>query len=155
MPIDKGRALFYEGPFYMFSNFSSFAVLWRGVVWMTSEHAYQAAKFEGTQLWDQIAGALSAHEAFKLARKHDGTKVPNWNEIKLGVMEEIIRAKLEQHSYIQRKLLETDDLLIIEDSPVDSFWGRGPNWRGDNHLGKIWMKLREELKSENGKSGRT
>ena len=35
---------------------------------------------------------------------------------------------------------------IVEASPVDAFWGWGPNKDGENALGKIWMKLREEIK---------
>ena len=61
-------------------------------------------------------------------------------------MEDICRYKLEQHPYIQKKLLETGDLLIVEDLPKDSFWGWGPNRDGENQLGKIWMRLRDELK---------
>src|SRR3989338_9573277 len=39
------KVLFYEGKYYMYSNFSSFAVEWRGILMMTSEHQYQASKF--------------------------------------------------------------------------------------------------------------
>ena len=38
--------------------------------------------------------------------------------------------------------------MIVEDSPKDSFWGWGPNRDGENQLGKLWMKLREELKKD-------
>ncbi len=40
--------------------------------------------------------------------------------------------------------METGDRELIESSPIDSFWGWGPNKDGQNHLGKIWMKLRDE-----------
>ena len=141
------KILFYEGQWYMFSNFSSFKVRWRGVDWMTSEHAYQAAKFKDASIVEKIKNARSAHGAKKIARAHSDKKLENWREIKLGIMEKIVRAKLEQHSYIRRKLLETGDMEIIENSPEDSFWGRGPDWKGENHMGKIWMKLRAELRN--------
>lgn len=60
-------------------------------------------------------------------------------------MEEILRAKLAQHPRIQEKLLETKNKQIIENSPYDDFWGIGPENNGQNHLGKVWMKLRDEL----------
>lgn len=63
-------------------------------------------------------------------------------------MEELLRLKLEQNPYVKRKLLQTKDYEICEDSPKDSFWGIGPNRNGQNQLGKIWMKLRDELKRE-------
>lgn len=139
------QVLFYERKFYMFSNFSSFMVEYNGVVWMTSEHAYQAAKFTDPTLCEQIRLARSADDAFKFARAHNDAIRADWQQIKVRVMEEVVRAKLEQHPYIQKKLLETGNKEIIENSPVDSFWGWGPERNGENHLGKIWMKLREEL----------
>ena len=63
-------------------------------------------------------------------------------------MEEIVKLKLEQHPYIQKKLLETGDLPIVEDSTKDDCWIGGPNHDGRNELGNIWMRLRDELNSE-------
>lgn len=60
-------------------------------------------------------------------------------------MENILRKKLEQHPHVKEKLLETGDREIIEASPTDGFWGCGPDKIGENHHGKIWMKLRSEL----------
>lgn len=148
IPPADSRILFYEGTRYMFSNFSSFRVRWRDVDWMTSEHAYQAAKFNDPEIIELIKNALSAHDARKIAHAHEDKEVSNWAEIKVGIMEEIIRAKLAQHPYIQRKLRESGNREIVENSPTDSFWGRGPDWKGQNWLGKIWMKLREELRRE-------
>ncbi len=36
---------------------------------------------------------------------------------------------------------------IVEYSPVDAYWGWGPRKNGQNHLGKLWMKLRDELRN--------
>lgn len=62
----------YEREFYTFSNFSSFQVEWRGRLWPTSEHAYQAAHFFETapELVEQIFDIRSAHEAFVLAKSN-------------------------------------------------------------------------------------
>ncbi len=144
-PPADNRILFYEGTRYMFSNFSSFRVQWRGVSWMTSEHAYQAAKFNDPEIIELIKNAPSAHDAKKIAHAHQDKIVSNWSEIEVGIMEEILRAKLAQHPYIQRKLRESGNREIVENSPTDSFWGRGPDWKGQNHLGKLWMKLRIEM----------
>lgn len=64
-------------------------------------------------------------------------------------MEELLRLKIEQNSYVKKNLLQTEDYLIVEDSPKDSFWGWGPNRDGENQLGKLWMKLRKEIRNEN------
>jgi len=137
----------YEREFYCFSNFSSFGVKWKGRYWQTSEHAYQAAHFFKTapKLAEKIFKAQSAHEAYKLA-KANGDKAPkNWEEIKVGIMEDIVRHKLKQNSYVLHKLLQTGKRLIVEDSPKDACWGWGKDRKGRNELGKIWMKLRNEI----------
>ena len=70
----------------------------------------------------------------------------DWDEIKVGIMEELLRCKIEQNPYVKKKLLETKDYTIVEDSPKDSFWGWGEDRNGNNQLGKLWMKLRDEIK---------
>lgn len=60
-------------------------------------------------------------------------------------MEDICRHKLQQNQYVYDKLLLTGDMEIIEDSTKDSFWGWGPDRKGENQLGKIWMRLRDEI----------
>ncbi len=57
----------------------------------------------------------------------------------------IISAKVAQHKYVYKKLLETGNREIIEDSWRDDYWGWGPNKDGKNMLGKLWMKLRYKL----------
>lgn len=142
---------FFEGRWHCFSNSSSDRVHWRNNDYMTSQHAYQSAKFVGNPVTrEAVRLACSAHDAKNIARKNDGYKADNWQEIRLGIREEITRAKMERHTYIQEKLLETGNMEIICDS-MNPFWGRGPDGKGLNHMGKIWMKLREELKSQTGK----
>jgi ribA/ribD-fused uncharacterized protein len=138
---------FYEREFYPLSNFSSFQVAWKERLWPTSEHAYQAAHFfeSSPDLVEKIFNSRSAHEAYKLAKANADKAPANWEEVKVSIMEDICRHKLQQHPYVQQKLLETIDLPLVEDSPKDACWGWGPNHDGRNELGKIWMKLREEL----------
>jgi ribA/ribD-fused uncharacterized protein len=143
---DKNEPIFfYERSFYCFSNFSAFSLEWKGKWYMTSEHAYQAEKFEEENLKEMIRNSQSAHDAKKLAQANEDKYIKNWNEIRIGVMKEIIKEKVKQHSYVREKLLKTDDKQIIEDSWRDDFWGWGPNKDGQNHLGKLWMEIRKEL----------
>ena len=141
---------FYPREFFVFDNFSSFQVDWRGRRWPTSEHAYQAAHFFDTapELAEQIFVARSAHDAYKLAKSNAHRAPDNWEDIKVGIMEEIIRAKCKQNPYVKEKLLATLDETIVEDSPKDDFWGWGKDHNGRNELGKIWMRLRDELRKE-------
>lgn len=144
-PPSDGPIHFYEVRYYWMSNFSSFAVRYKGVDYPTSEHAYQASKFVvGTAAWNGSAFASSAHEAMLSARRNMASQWPDWEHRKRATMKEIVAAKLSQHDYIQRKLRETGERELIEVSPVDAFWGWGPNKDGRNELGKIWMELRAE-----------
>ncbi len=138
--------LFYEGEYYMFSNFAAFAVTYNGRVWMTSEHAYQAAKFDDESVVTLIHQALSAHDSKKVAHAHLNKARDNWESIKVSVMEDIVRAKIVQHPYIREKLLATENRQIIEDSHKDAFWGRGIDYKGRNELGEVWMRIREEIR---------
>lgn len=146
-------ASFYEREYYVFSNFASFQVFYRGRLWPTSEHAYQAARFSGvcSELEEKCYGARSAHEAYRIMQANRDKERPNWMDEKRDVMYEICKAKLEQNPYVKQKLLETGTALIVEDSPVDPFWGWGPDRHGRNELGKIWMRLREETCGEPAK----
>lgn len=138
---------FYEREFYCFSNFSSFSVLWKGKNWQTSEHAYQASRFlkSNPKVVDMIFKAKSADEAYKIAQKYKSDNFEDYGEDDLKNMENILRAKLKQNPYVMHKLLQTGKKKIVEDSPKDSFWGWGPDRKGRNELGKLWMKLRKEI----------
>ena len=143
---------FYTREFYCLDNFSSFAFIYEGVRFHTVEHAYQAYKFKNTapEIFKEIVNCFSSDEARRIAHRNEDKIVKIWHEIKVDLMEKFLRAKLEQNSFVKKKLLETKDYLICEDSPVDDFWGIGPNRKGRNELGKIWMKLRKELQENDG-----
>ncbi len=139
---------FYTREFFCLDNFSSFAVVYKGIKYPTVEHAYQSLKFVETdpKIAKEILESFSSYEALTIAHNNIDKQNPNWDNIKVGIMEELLRLKLEQNPYVKRKLLETKDYMLCEDSPKDSFWGIGKNRDGQNQLGKLWMKLRNELK---------
>ncbi len=144
--LDNAAQVFiYEKEFYPLSNFSAFQLYWYGRHFMTSEHAYQWMKFRDAETSLAIESARSAHEAFKIAESNRHLVVPNWTNMRVTVMRNILWAKVEQHEYVKRKLLETGDREIIEESWRDDFWGWGPNRDGQNMLGRLWMEIRQEI----------
>lgn len=140
---------FYPREFYPFDNFSSFKVEWNGYLFSSVEEAYQAASFMGSdeELVEKIKKSHSADEAQRIAYANRDRRREDWDDVKISIMEELLRLKIEQNPYVKKKLLQTGDYMIVEDSPKDDFWGWGPNRDGQNNLGKLWMKLREELKN--------
>ncbi len=138
---------FYTPTFYAFDSFSAFAIeIWDNI-FPTAEHAYQWKKFQFSQsvVAEQILSARSARDTKVIADQHKDLVSPDWHGVKASCMEEIVRAKCLQHEKIRTLLAETGSCQIIENSPTDSYWGAGPDGDGQNQLGKIWMKLRDEL----------
>ena len=140
---------FYPREFYPFDNFSSFKVEWNGYLFSSVEEAYQAASFMGNDedLVEKIKKSHSADEAQRISYANRDKRREDWDDVKISIMEELLRLKIEQNPYVKKKLLQTEDYMIVEDSPKDDFWGWGPNRNGQNNLGKLWMKLRGELKN--------
>jgi ribA/ribD-fused uncharacterized protein len=142
------HVFFYEQEFHVLSNFSAFRLNWKGATFDTSEAAYHWEKFpDHPALRAQIIDAPSAHETLKIAHANKAYCRSDWDEVKAPIMLEILRAKAGQHEYVRRKLLETGERELIEDSWRDDFWGWGPNRDGQNMLGKLWMRVRAELKT--------
>jgi ribA/ribD-fused uncharacterized protein len=146
MNEDKIAGFFLTG-WYIFDNFAPFQVEWRGKLYPTSEHAYQAAHFIDTapEFAEEIRLTRSPREASDVANAHADMEDSDWKTKRLHFMEEIVRCKLEQHPYIRETLLSTGDKEIVEMNDNDEFWGWGKNHDGQNHLGKLWMQLRSEI----------
>lgn len=144
---------FYPREFYPLDNFSSFKVEYKGYLYSSAEEAYQAAHFFNTapEIVEEIKNSHSAHEAQKICYANKDKQDQDWSTKALAVMKEILICKIEQNPYVLKKILETKDYLIVEDSPKDSYWGWGSDRLGENNLGKLWMELREEYNHINKK----
>lgn len=59
-------------------------------------------------------------------------------------MRRIVRAKAAQHHALAARLLASGAALIVENRAKDPFWGRSPDWQGENWLGRLWMEVRHE-----------
>ena len=142
----EDKIFFYPKEYYIFDNFSSFQVEYNGYTFPTSEHAYQAMKFINSNqiIFEEIRSAKSAHDAQKLAMQYKNEVDKDWAVKKKTIMKDILKHKIDQHFYVLKKLLQSGDREIIEDSWRDAEWGWGKNKDGKNLLGKIWMELREE-----------
>ncbi|MEX2514965.1 MAG: NADAR family protein [Candidatus Paceibacterota bacterium] len=135
---------FYGGGYNCLSNFAAYQVVYDDRIWMTAEHAYQAHKFNDTDIQDEIQSCASAHAAKQLAHEYGNHVREDWFDINVEIMENILRAKLSKHQHIQQKLRVSAEKELVEDSD-DEFWGCGENRNGKNMLGKLWIKLRNEL----------
>ena len=124
-----------------------------GITPPTAEHAYQASKTGDEWYAKEILCAPTAGAAKQLGK---GAKLQEgWDGMKLDVMVQIIRYKFDHHNpELRTKLLMTGDWQLIEGNTWgDEFWGqvyRDGAWFGHNHLGKILMGVRAEIRQQYG-----
>lgn len=146
---DSKMAIYFystRGEYSAFSNFSRHAFQLDGKHWKTSEHYFQAMKFEGTEYEDKVREARTPKEAATLGRRRDFPLRKDWETVKDDVMRKAVLAKFQKHDDIRQLLLDTGDEEIVENAPKDYYWGIGKDGSGKNMLGIILMEVREKLR---------
>ncbi|MBW4614657.1 MAG: DUF1768 domain-containing protein [Desmonostoc vinosum HA7617-LM4] len=136
-------------PYGCFSNFSPHGIQIEGTYWATVEHYYQAQKFVGSMdavIIPVIHAAATPEEAAALGRCTTRQLRRDWDLVKTQVMRAAVLKKFLAHTEIKEVLLTTGDEVLVENSPTDYFWGCGSDHTGHNHLGKILMSVREEIR---------
>lgn len=131
----------FKGKYRFLSNFFPAIINWEGINYPTVEHAYQAAKTHDPNIRKYISSALTAQEA-----KHIGKNVllrGDWEEKKLEIMDQLIRLKFSNREVMNLLKLTENEELIEGNWWGDTYWGVC-NGVGENHLGKILMKIRGE-----------
>lgn len=136
------------------SNFYPAEVEFDGIRFPSVEHAYQWAKNPTQTFADQI---LSGNES-DAKRLGNNVRLPDdWEERKLGIMWHLLQQKFKLDSPLGDKLLATGNQELVEGNWWhDTFWGRchgrcrkgHPTPEGENHLGRLLMQLRDELRLE-------
>lgn len=117
----------------------------------------KALLFGDTSTNDQILRATTPAECKALGRKVSPFELSVWNENKQEIIKTGLRAKFSQNKDLLQALLETEDSLLVEASPLDKIWGIGitaekaavtpfEEWPGENLLGKALTDVRDELK---------
>jgi len=135
-----------KDPYGFMSNYYKSRFFVFGRWWNWSEAPYQAAKTTVESEIDEIHQATKANDTRLIGQKV--TMRPDWDEVKYEAMKVVLTAKFLQHHDLRKQLMDTGTEELIEDSPVDYYWGCGADGTGKNMLGKLLMELREELKGE-------
>lgn len=137
--VVKGFFLKYR----FLSNFELGDVIYEGIKYPSSENAYQAAKSLDLEIRNQFVN-ISPNESKKLGRKVDVRE--DWEEVKYGIMYQIVLDKFSRNYQLGDLLIETGDKYLEETNHwKDKIWGVcdgvGKNW-----LGKILMDVRTQIK---------
>lgn len=134
--IDK-----FRGKYYFLSNFFNAQVTYNGITYENNESAFQAQKQPNiAHTFSHLNPSQAKSKGRKVVLRND------WEKVKDEIMYNICLCKFTQNEELKQKLLNTGNAELIEGNTWnDTYWGicRG---RGKNHLGKILMQIREELR---------
>jgi len=144
----------FEGRYSFLSNFYPAVIEHQGIKYPTVEHYYMAMKVNDEQLINgkyytvgDFREMMAKIESPGLAKKI-GRMVklrPDWDNYKFEVMNWVVREKFKDPNLAQL-LIDTGDQELIEGNWWgDVIWGVC-NGKGQNHLGKILMQVRNELR---------
>lgn len=140
---------FHDAPYQVFSNFHPCPVTYEGILFPSVETAFQAAKTLDMTERKKIAGMYPG-----AAKKYGRTLAlrPDWEQVKQTVMLDLLKQKFAPGTQNAAILLATGDALIEEGNWWhDNYWGicrcnRCRDKIHENHLGRLLMQLRRELK---------
>lgn len=133
----------FRGKYYFLSNFYEAPITYEGITYQNNEAAFQSAKVLDMSVREKFS-ILDPSSAKRKGRhvqlRHD------WEKVKFDIMYEICKAKFSQNAELKDKLLATGDEYLEEGNTWgDRIWGT-VNGKGQNNLGKILMRVREELR---------
>lgn len=132
----------FSGPYEFLSNFYPCEVEYQGSYYPSVEHAYQAAKTINSHERELIRTAETPGRAKRLGNKI--TLRADWETIKCQVMLDLLTQKFN-YADLREKLLDTGNKQLIEGNNWhDYFWGVC-NGKGQNMLGELLMKIRENI----------
>lgn len=128
------------------SNFYYCHVEYKGRVYQSVEHAYQALKASNRHDHDWVAAAEGAGEA--RLRGQWVTKRGSFDNYKRRLMLKLLWSKFHHNLHLRKKLLATwPHELVHGNMHEDKYWGVSRRTgEGDNHLGKLLMLLRDAIR---------
>lgn len=134
----------FDGDYAFLSNFFPSLIIGEDeIVYPSIEHYFQAQKTLDLRQRQKIAEARTPGIAKRMGRKVYLRS--DWEEIKDKIMLFAVRQKFK-NPVLADLLLATKNEEIIEGNYWgDTYWGVDVDKGGENHLGKILMRVRAEL----------
>ncbi len=141
----------FSKKYHFLSNYHKVPVYYNGLTYKNSEAAYQAQKTLNPKIREKFT-KLEPHDSKMFGQTVDLR--PDWEQIKIGIMAEVVHQKFKQNPKLIPKLLETKDEELLEGNTWhDNCFGdcicpKCENKKGGNFLGKILMSEREYWKNK-------
>ena len=125
------------------SNFVPCKVMFEGLEFASTEHAYVAAKTLDQAKREEIAAVETAGQVKRVGRKLKLRE--DWEEVKVDIMQDLLIQKFAQEPF-KSQLLATGEAYLEETNHWnDTFWGVCEGV-GYNTLGHLLMQIRDDLK---------
>ncbi|MGB5981007.1 MAG: NADAR family protein [Nonlabens sp.] len=133
-----------------------------GISYSTAEQYMMAEKaklFEDSDIYAQIVESNKPGKAKELGRQVKNFDQKKWEANRYKIVIDGNYQKFKQNSKLANFLINTQDRILVEASPVDHIWGIGLSqedksaydphfWNGLNLLGHALMETRDLLKNE-------
>ena len=144
------RIEFYKefGEYGYMANYSNHGFYINDIFYKTVEHYYQSEKYSDNKIKQKIINAPTPKEASIIGRDRNNIRKKDFKLIKNDVMYRGIYEKFIQNKQIMYKLIETRNKTIVEKTVDEYYWGIGKDDSGSNNIGKILMRVRENIKNE-------
>ncbi|WP_046757156.1 NADAR family protein [Kordia jejudonensis] len=140
---------------------SSFEV--DGITFKTTEHYMMAEKallFNDQEIYQKIVMCNKPGEAKDLGRKVRNFNQEIWEKHRFDIVVKGNLNKFSQNPALSEFLINTNNRILVEASPVDRIWGIGldqhdenaknpQHWNGLNLLGYALMEVRDLLTKHN------
>jgi ribA/ribD-fused uncharacterized protein len=146
----------FSGRYNFLSNFYPVKIVHQGITYPTVEHYYVALKIKNDQQLDgryislidcrELISKISTPAKVKQFGKSLKLR-KDWDQVKMDVMLWGIREKFKDKDLRDLLLLTGDQILVETNWWGDKFWGVSGG-QGENNLGKILMKVRDEIRSQ-------
>lgn len=135
--------LTFSGEHRWLSNFWLVPIEVDGLVYPSTEHAYQAMKFPLYHRARFLTGTPADAKRHKNMVMHDA--LPDWIEQRMPNMVRVTALKFAEGSELSARLIKTGQCQLVEgNSWGDVYWGVCKG-KGQNNLGKLLMARRSYL----------
>jgi len=136
----------FRGEYGWLSNMFPCKINYKGHSFISVENAYMWEKCPNDESWLKICLYREPNAVKRLSSSIE--LISDWDYLKKIVMLDLLRIKFNQEPF-KTNLIATGDQNIQEGNAWnDKFWGvclkSDPN-EGENHLGRIIMKIRNEI----------
>lgn len=153
-PDPENIIFVFRDDFMFLSNFDLVDVEHEGIIYPSVEHAYQASKTLDIEKRKLVASNNSPFFAKNFGKNLDDLR-EDWDSVKLSIMLSLLRKKFVKGSIYAEMLLATEPMKLVEGNWWhDVWWGycicKKCEGKSQNYLGKLLMKVRKELKEQNG-----